>query len=100
MGSLRILEIIRFLGLKTKFYQATTSELFGEKGKNNKFSEKSEFNQIFMVYLNYLLIILQKFIESPMEFSHPVEYCLITKVQEEVKHLLQEKLQCFLLKEF
>ena len=33
IGSLRILEIIRFLGLKAKFYQATTSELFGEKGK-------------------------------------------------------------------
>ena len=44
MGSLRILEIIRFLGLKTKFYQATTSELFGEKGKNTKFNEKTEFN--------------------------------------------------------
>ena len=44
MGSLRILEIIRFLGLKTKFYQATTSELFGEKSKKNKFNEKSEFN--------------------------------------------------------
>ncbi len=44
IGSLRILEIIRFLGLKAKFYQATTSELFGEKGKKNKFNEKSEFN--------------------------------------------------------
>ena len=31
LGCLRILEIIRFLKLKTKFYQATTSELFGEK---------------------------------------------------------------------
>ena len=39
LGSLRILEIIRFLGLKTKFYQATTSELFGEKGKKNKFKK-------------------------------------------------------------
>ena len=44
LGSLRILEIIRFLKLKTKFYQATTSELFGEKGKRSKFNEKSEFN--------------------------------------------------------
>lgn len=44
LGSLRILEIIRFLKLKTKFYQATTSELFGEKGKKMKFNEKSEFN--------------------------------------------------------
>jgi len=44
LGALRILEIIRFLKLKTKFYQATTSELFGEKGKKIKFNEKSEFN--------------------------------------------------------
>ena len=44
LGSLRILEIIRFLKLKTKFYQATTSELFGEKGKKTKFNEKSELN--------------------------------------------------------
>ena len=44
LGALRILEIIRFLNLKTKFYQATTSELFGEKGKNTKFNEKSILN--------------------------------------------------------
>ena len=43
LGSLRILEAIRFLNLKkTKFYQASTSELFGEKyGKINSFNEKS-----------------------------------------------------------
>ena len=36
LGTLRILEAIRFFKLKkTKFYQASTSELFGEKGKNN-----------------------------------------------------------------
>ena len=44
LGALRILEIIRFLNLKTKFYQATTSELFGEKGGRTKFDEKSELN--------------------------------------------------------
>ena len=33
LGALRILEIIKPLKLKTKFYQATTSELFGEKKK-------------------------------------------------------------------
>ncbi len=44
MGTLRILEAIRFFKLKkTKFYQASTSELFGEKGKNNSFNEKSKF---------------------------------------------------------
>ncbi len=44
LGCLRILEIIKFLKLKTKFYQATTSELFGEKGKKTSFNEKSTFN--------------------------------------------------------
>ena len=43
LGTLRVLEAMRFLNLKkTKFYQASTSELFGEKpNKINSFNEKS-----------------------------------------------------------
>lgn len=43
LGTLRILEAMRFLKLKkTKFYQASTSELFGEKpNKINSFNENS-----------------------------------------------------------
>ena len=43
LGTLRVLEAMRFLNLKkTKFYQASTSELFGEKPKKvNSFDEKS-----------------------------------------------------------
>jgi GDPmannose 4,6-dehydratase len=45
LGTLRILEAIRFLKLKkTKFYQAGTSELFGEINKKKVFNEKSEFH--------------------------------------------------------
>ncbi len=45
LGCLRILEAIRFLKLKkTKFYQAGTSELFGEINKEKIFDEKSEFH--------------------------------------------------------
>jgi GDPmannose 4,6-dehydratase len=45
LGTLRILESIRFLKLeKTKFYQAGTSELFGEINKKKIFNEKSEFH--------------------------------------------------------
>jgi GDPmannose 4,6-dehydratase len=45
IGTLRILEAIRFLKLKkTKFYQAGTSELFGEINKRKIFNEKSEFH--------------------------------------------------------
>ena len=44
LGTMRILEAIRFLKLfKTKFYQASTSELFGEKDpKKNSFNENSK----------------------------------------------------------
>ena len=43
IGTLRVLEALKFLNLKkTKFYQASTSELFGEKSnKINSFNEKS-----------------------------------------------------------
>ena len=45
LGCLRILEAIRFLKLKnTKFYQAGTSELFGEINEQKIFNEKSEFH--------------------------------------------------------
>jgi len=33
LGSLRLLEAIREAGLETKFYQASTSELFGQRGE-------------------------------------------------------------------
>jgi GDPmannose 4,6-dehydratase len=44
LGALRILESIRVLGLKkTKFYQASTSELYGNINKKNQ-SEKTQFS--------------------------------------------------------
>ena len=44
IGTLRLLEAIRFLKIKNiKFYQASTSELFGETYGKNIFSEKSKF---------------------------------------------------------
>ena len=45
VGTLRILEAIRFLKMKKiKFYQASTSELFGETYGKNIFDEKSKFH--------------------------------------------------------
>ena len=45
LGTLRVLEAIRNLNLKkTKFYQAGSSELFGEVNKKKLFNEKSEFH--------------------------------------------------------
>ena len=45
IGTLRILEAIRFLKIKKiKFYQASTSELFGETYNKNIFNENSKFH--------------------------------------------------------
>ena len=45
IGTLRILEAIRFLKIrKIKFYQASTSELFGETYNKNIFNEYSKFH--------------------------------------------------------
>ena len=45
MGSLRILESIRILGLKnTKYYQASSSEMFGKQQKNKSQNEKTMFH--------------------------------------------------------
>jgi GDPmannose 4,6-dehydratase len=45
VGTLRILEAIRFLKMKhIKFYQASTSELFGETYRKKTFNEKSKFH--------------------------------------------------------
>ncbi len=45
MGSLRILESIRILGLKnTKYYQASSSEMFGKQQKNKSQNEKTRFH--------------------------------------------------------
>jgi len=41
MGILNILEIVRHLGIKTKIYQASTSELFSGKRKEAPFNEQS-----------------------------------------------------------
>jgi GDPmannose 4,6-dehydratase len=44
LGTLRILEALRFLNIKkVKFYQASTSELFGQTFKKNIFDENSKF---------------------------------------------------------
>ena len=44
LGTMRILEAMRFLNLKnTKFYQASTSELFGETFGKYSFNEESRF---------------------------------------------------------
>ena len=41
-----MLEAIRQFSKKTKFYQASTSEMYGQLIKSKKLNEKSKFNPI------------------------------------------------------
>ena len=92
-----MLEAIRFLKIKNiKFYQASTSELFGETYGKNIFSEKSKFHPKSPYGVaKFIHIGLLQFIENHMVFLLVMEFYLITKVQEEEKLLLLEKLQDF-----
>ena len=98
LGSLRILEALRFLRLdKVKFYQATSSELFGEK-VINKFNEKSELNPKSPYGVSKLFAHhITKVYRDSIIFLPAVVFYLIMKVQEEEKHLLPERLLCFWL---
>jgi GDPmannose 4,6-dehydratase len=95
LGTLKILESIKALGLssKTKFYQASTSELFGNSKKKNNLKLRLFVPKVLMQPLNYMLIGLLKIIEIHTECMQLMEFCLITNLQEEAKLLLQEKLQ-------
>ena len=58
LGTLRILESIKFLGLekKTKFYQASTSELFGEIQEKNNLRKLNFTLRALMQHQNFLHI--------------------------------------------
>ena len=64
LGTLNILEIIRTLGIKTKFYQASTSELYGNN--SSKLSEKTPFNPVspYAASKHYAFIISKIYRES------------------------------------
>ena len=93
IGTLRLLEAIRFLKIKKiKFYQASTSELFGETYKKNIFNEKSKFHPkspygVAKLYSYWITSVYERL----MEYLLVMEFYLIMKVQEEGKHLLLEK---------
>ena len=93
LGTLRILEIIKNLRKKRiKFYQAGTSELFGKvqdipQTEKTKFYPRSPYaaSKLFShwITINYRRLMI---------YSHVMAFCLIMKVQEEERHLLQKKL--------
>jgi len=57
IGTLRMLEAIRFLGLanKTRFYQASTSELYGLVQEVPKVKRHHFIPEVLMLLLNYML---------------------------------------------
>ena len=46
LGILRILEAVKSLNYKTKIYQASTSELYGQTGNTKTITEKTPFNPV------------------------------------------------------
>ena len=70
IGTLRLLEAIRFLKMKkTKFYQASTSELFGETyGKKYLLKNLNFIQNLLMVLQNYTLIGSLQFTENLMAY--------------------------------
>ena len=58
IGTLRFLEAIRFLNLKkTKFYQASTSELFGERDKKHFFRKFKPCSKISLWCLKIIFLL-------------------------------------------
>ena len=94
IGTLNILDSIKKLKLKKiKFYQASTSELFGQIQEKDNQKKQNFTLKVLMHLLSYLLIGLQKIIESLIICLHLMVYYLIMSHQEEEKHLSLEKLQ-------
>ena len=95
LGTLRMLEAIRILKLenKTKFYQASTSELYG-KVQETPQTEKTPFypRSPYAAAKLYSYWITVNYREAYNMFACNGIY-LITKVLFVEKHLLQEKLQ-------
>ena len=89
LGTLRILESIRFLGLEksTRFYQASTSELYGLVQETPQKETTSFYPRSLMRLQNCTLIGFVLIIERLTIFLRVMEFCLIMKAQEEVKHL-------------
>ena len=87
---------MRFLNLKTKFYQASTSELFGEKPKEtNSFDENSLMIPKSPYVSKLYSYFINKIYREAYGFMHATEFKFNHESPEEVKLLLQEKLQCF-----
>ncbi len=101
LGALRLLEAIRTIGLatKTRYYQASTSELFG-KVQEVPQTEKTPFypRSPYAVAKLYAYWITVNYREERMAFMLVMESCSIMSRLFEEKHLLPERLPGHFLK--
>ena len=95
LGTLRILEAVRLLGLSTKvkIYQASTSELYGmvqeiPQRETTPFYPRSPY-AVAKLYAYWITVNYR----NHMECLHATEFYSITNLLEEAKHLSQEKSQ-------
>ena len=98
LGVLRILEVIRNLKYKPKFYQASSSEMFGDVLETPQ-TMKTPFNPVsHMLYQNFLHIIQLVIRDKLRLYLQCVVFVLIMSLHLEERILLQEKLQLDYLK--
>ena len=87
LSVLRILETIREFSPKTKFYQASSSEMFGEI-LTKKQNERTPFNQeVLMQYQKFLDTLLLKITENLITYLQFQEFYLIMNHLLEVRNL-------------
>lgn len=86
IGTITILEAIRSSKLDTKFYQASTSELFGATPPH-KTSQVSFIQEVPMQLQNSMDIGQRLIIEKHTDYLQATEYCLIMNLPEEERHL-------------
>ena len=87
LSVLRILETIREFSPKTKFYQASSSEMFGEILTKNKMNELLLTQEVLMQYQKFLDILLLKIIENRITYLQFQEFYLIMSHLLEVRNL-------------
>ena len=92
LGTLRILEAIKNLNLEKKlnFIKLELRRCLVEQEKNSKMKKHLFIQPVHMVSRNVLHTGLQSTIERLIIFLHAMEFYLITKVQLEVRLLLQK----------
>ena len=84
LGVLRMLEAIREYGKDIKFYQASTSELYGRMVENPQKKPHHFIQDHLMVLLNYMDIGLQRTTESLMICLMSVVFCSTMNQNAEV----------------